>query len=180
MLQHCPLWSSLKAEVGDYRSDRLAKNLVAQFVDDAQQRIRAKPFPKIWVLVQTAALSRKSDGSPCHKAFVPMQPSELLSNQVRYYKRNTKRSRLMRLVRNSRCISGRHHKHARFVVERGQVVLPAKNADPVGLAIAQSNVGSVTGDDQLGARRLADDWPDRTAEIPHGVGIWAVRTVHSS
>src|ERR1019366_6356779 len=143
MLQHCPLWSSLKAEVGDYRSDRLAKNLVAQFVDDAQQRIRAKPFPKIWVLVQTAALSRKSDGSPCHKAFVPMQPSELLSNQVRYYKRNTKGSRL-----------------ARFVVERGQVVLPAKNADPVGLAIAQSNVGSVPGDDQLGARRLAHNRPD--------------------
>src|ERR1022692_3163370 len=159
-LQPCPLWFSLKAEVGDYRSDRLVKNLVAQVVDDAQQRIRAQPCPKIWVLIQTAALSSKSDGSPGHKAFAPMQPSELLSNQVRYYKRHTKRGRLVRFVRNSRCISGGRHKYARFVIERGQVVLPAKNADPVGLAIAQSSVGSVPGDDQLGVRRLANNRPD--------------------
>src|ERR1039457_7445898 len=110
MLQPCPLWSSLKAEVGDYRSDRLAKNLVAQVVDDAQQRIRAKPCPKIWVLIQTAALSRKSDGIACHETFVAMQPSELLANQVRYYKRHTKRGRLVRFVRNSCGKSGGRHR----------------------------------------------------------------------
>src|ERR1035438_1359541 len=160
MLQPCPLWSSLKAEVGDYRSDRLAKNLIAQVVYDAQQCIRAKSFPKIWILIQTAALSRKSDGIACHETFVAMQPSELLSNQIRDYKRHTKRGRLVRFVRNSRCISGGRHKYARFVIERGQVVLPAKNADPVGLAIAQDSVGSVPGDDQLGSRRLANNRPD--------------------
>lgn len=84
------VWLSVGAYIDDYRSDRLSKNLVAQLVDDALQRIGAKPFPKICVLIQTAALSRKSDGSLGHKAFVPMLPSQLLSNQVGYYKRHTK------------------------------------------------------------------------------------------